>query len=120
MSTFKNQRVSLLKASKILGIGYNTIRRYVADGRINVIEIGTRKEITLGELERFQKHGNAKPEEEFFIGKQEPEPTQSAHPAAEPIADAIDEDLASSNRIPEHLRELAEPTEPTEGNSDET
>jgi len=127
MVTFKDQRVSLRQASKILGISYGTVRKYARLGYINSIKIGTRHTVSLKEIERFQAYGNRTSPEEQARLQAEEQPgaieripqgdeatsniakvSQRSHATESP---PIDEDLATSDRIPSFLRELNEEIE---------
>lgn len=59
IARLKSSRVSLKKACDFLGHSYPHVRRLVADRKLISVPVGARQELTMYEIRRFLKRGNA-------------------------------------------------------------
>jgi hypothetical protein len=59
IARLKSSRVSLKKSCDLLGHSYPHVRRLVAQRKLITVQVGARQEITMYEIRRFLKRGNA-------------------------------------------------------------
>jgi excisionase family DNA binding protein len=50
--------VTLREFARIIGVTYQTVLRYKADGKIAVMRIGGRFRVSVDEVKRFEREGN--------------------------------------------------------------